>query len=68
MQAAMKEVMKLMAMTGFHLEAAMGRNMGNTLCRNPDMLLHAVEDMTSTFSVPYSLHDTLDVFACMANW
>ena len=68
MQAAMKEVMKLMVMTDLHLEAAMGRNMGNRLCPNPGMLLHAVEDMASTFSVPYSLHGTLDVFACMANW
>ena len=68
MQAAMKEVMKLMVMTDLHLEAAMGRNLGNRLCAKPGNLSHAVEDMTECFSVPYSLHNTLDVFACMANW
>ena len=68
MQAAMEEVLKLMVMTDLHLEAAMGRNLGNTLCTKPHMLLGVVEDMTLCFSVPYSLHNTLDVFACMANW
>ena len=68
MQEAMKEVLKLMVMTDLHLEAAMGRNLGNRLCAKPGNLSHAVEDMTECFSVPYSLHNTLDVFACMANW
>ena len=68
MQAAMKDVLKLMVMTDLHLEAAMGRNLGNTLCTKPHMLVGVVEDMTLCFSVPYSLHNTLDVFACMANW
>ena len=58
-----------MVMTDLHLEAAMGRNLGNTLSLKGDLgtFGHAVEDMTETFEVPYSLHNTLDVFACMAN-
>ena len=69
MQAVMKEVLQPMVMTDLHLEAAMGRNLGNRLSLKGDLgtFGHAVEDMTYTFSVPYSLHNTLDVFACMAN-
>ena len=69
MQAVMKEVLQLMVVTDLHLEAAMGRNLGNRLSPTgtPGTFGHAVEDMTYTFSVPYSLHNTLDVFACMAN-
>ena len=69
MQAVMKEVLQLMVATDLHLEAAMGRNLGNRLSPtgNPGTFGHAVEDMTDSFEVPYSLHNTLDVFACMAN-
>ena len=67
-QAAMKEVLKLMVIVDLHLEAAMGRNLGNRLCTHPGVLGRAMEDMTTIFSVPYSLHNTLDVFTCMANW
>ena len=69
MQAVMKEVLHLMVATDLHLEAAMGRNLGNTLSLKGDLgtFGHAVEDMTETFTVPYSLQNTLDVFACMAN-
>ena len=69
MQAVMKEVLQLMVATDLHLEAAMGRNLGNRLCPDghPGNFGHAMEDMTYTFSVPCSLHNTLDVFACMAN-
>ena len=68
MQTAMKDVIKMVVSTDLHLEAAMGRNLGNTLCLNPGKLIQAVDDMDSVFQVPYSLHDTLDVFACMATW
>ena len=34
MQGAMFAVMKLMVSTDHHLEAAMGRDVGSTLCRN----------------------------------
>ena len=69
MQAVMKEVLHLMVATDLHLEAAMGRNLGNTLSLTGDLgtFGQSVEDMTETFTVPYSLHNTLDVFACMAN-
>ena len=69
MQAVMKEVLQLMVMTDLHLEAAMGRNLGNRLAPRGDLgtFGNAVEDMTDSFEVPYSLHNTLDVFACMAN-
>ena len=69
MQAVMKEVLQLMVTTDLHLEAAMGRKLGNRLAPLGDLgtFGNAVEDMTVTFTVPYSLQNTLDVFACMAN-
>ena len=65
MLGAMFAVMKLMVSTDHHLEAAMGRNMGNTLCRNPDRLPDNVADMLETFEVPYSLHEIGLWFVCL---
>lgn len=55
MQDMFEEVRRLMVQTDLHLEAAMGRNVGNTLCPYPDNLPGAVQNMAGTFKVPYSL-------------
>ena len=65
MQDTYMEVLRLMFQTDFHLEAAMGRNVGNTVCEHPEMLPQTVEHMASTFKVPYSLYEISLRFVCL---
>ena len=65
MQDTYMEVLRLMFQTDFHLEAAMGRNLGNTVCEHPEMLPQTVEHMARTFKVPYSLYEISLRFVCL---
>ena len=49
MQEDMEAVLRLVVMTDHHLEAALGRNHGNTLCAFPGMIGHAMAKMSDVF-------------------
>ena len=55
----------MMVQTGLHLEAAMGRNVGNTLSAHPESLRVTVDEMAQTFKVPYSLYEISLRFVCL---
>ena len=65
MQDNFEEAIRLMVQTDLHLEAAMGRNVGNTLCARPEALSETVENMACTFKVPYSLYEISLRFVCL---
>ena len=65
MQGNFEEAIRLMVQTDLHLEAAMGRNVGNTLCSRPEALRETVENMGCTFKVPYSLYEISLRFVCL---
>ena len=65
MQDNFQEAMRMMVQTELHLEAAMGRNVGNTLSAHPERLRDTVDDMAHTFKVPYSLYEISLRFVCL---
>ena len=65
MQDNFQEAMRMMVQTDLHLEAAMGRNVGNRLSAHPEALRETVENMGCTFKVPYSLYEISLRFVCL---
>ena len=66
MQDDFQEAMRMMVQTQLHLEAAMGRNVGNTLSgAHPEALHETVDHMAHTFKVPYSLYEISLRFVCL---
>jgi hypothetical protein len=65
MQELHQEVYALMMFTETHLEAALGRNRGNRLCRSPGNFPTVIPAMKDTLEVPYSLHELGLRFDCL---
>ena len=65
MQDNFQEAMRMMVQTELHLEAAMGRNVGNRLSAHPEALRDTVGHMRDTFKVPYSLYEISLRFVCL---
>ena len=65
MQDNFQEAMRMMVQTELHLEAAMGRNVGNRLSAHPEALRDTVDHMAHTFKVPYSLYEISLRFVCL---
>lgn len=67
MQEMHQSVYQLLMFTENHLEAALGRNLGNRLCPNPDNLGMVLPVMTERLRVPYSLHELGLRFDCLCS-